>query len=129
MALRYSKSICFHQSDRRNEVFIEREPTMVIYFCIGFIIGFYGVLHFCSLPPHTVNNLPPQQTDQTFLYVGVITSEKYLSTRAQALYDTWGSRIPGRLEFFLNTQIKHHSALPIVNLPGKYNATNLSHVI
>lgn len=55
-----------------------------------------------------------------FLYVGVISSGKHLTTRAQALYDTWGSRISGKLQFFINDlKSMRNSDLPIVNLPGE----------
>lgn len=34
------------------------------------------------------------------LFIGVMTSQKFLTTRAKGVHDTWGNKIPGRLVFF-----------------------------
>ena len=55
------------------------------------------------------------------LFVAVITAEKYLPTRARAVYDTWGSSVT-RISFFVgadcNTSHPTIQDLPIVKLPG-----------
>lgn len=35
------------------------------------------------------------------LYVGVMTAGKYVSTRGQAILDTWAKKVPGKLELFV----------------------------
>ncbi|XP_048028168.1 chondroitin sulfate synthase 3-like [Megalobrama amblycephala] len=42
-------------------------------------------------------HVPPANS---FLYVGVMTAQKYLASRAVAAYRTWTPSIPGRVEFF-----------------------------
>ena len=34
------------------------------------------------------------------LFIGVMTSQKFLTTRAKGVYDTWGNNVPGQLIFF-----------------------------
>ena len=58
---------------------------------------------------------------QKRLFVAVITAEKYLATRARAVYDTWGRSVT-RISFFVGADcnISHPAVrdLPIVRLPG-----------
>ena len=58
---------------------------------------------------------------QKRLFVAVITAEKYLSTRARAVYDTWGSSVT-QISFFVgadcNTSHPDIRDLPVVRLPG-----------
>ncbi|KAK9974717.1 hypothetical protein ABG768_022794 [Culter alburnus] len=42
----------------------------------------------------------PVPPANSFLYVGVMTAQKYLASRAVAAYRTWTPSIPGRVEFF-----------------------------
>ena len=55
------------------------------------------------------------------LFVAVITAEKYLPTRARAVYETWGSSVT-QVSFFVgadcNTSHPDIQHLPIVKLPG-----------
>nr|XP_033784856.1 LOW QUALITY PROTEIN: chondroitin sulfate synthase 3 [Geotrypetes seraphini] len=56
-----------------------------------------------------------------FLYVGVMTAQKYLDTRAVAAYRTWAPFIPGRVEFFSSQgsdEVALAEPLPVVSLPG-----------
>lgn len=59
-----------------------------------------------------------------FLYVGVMTAQKYLGSRALAVQRTWARFIPGRVEFFSsqqppNTGLGHPPPpLPVIALPG-----------
>ena len=58
---------------------------------------------------------------QKRLFVAVITAEKYLPTRARAVYDTWGRGVT-QISFFVgadcNTSHPAVRDLPIVKLPG-----------
>ncbi len=48
----------------------------------------------------------------SFLYVGVMTAQKYLASRAVAAYRTWTPNIPGRVEFF-SSEGSENVPLPI----------------
>ncbi|XP_039193337.1 chondroitin sulfate synthase 3 [Crotalus tigris] len=59
-----------------------------------------------------------------FLYVGVMTAQKYLGSRALAAQRTWARSISGRVEFFSSEGsvpppgLKGEQPLPVVALPG-----------
>nr|XP_021489789.1 chondroitin sulfate synthase 3-like [Meriones unguiculatus] len=59
-----------------------------------------------------------------FLYVGVMTAQKYLGSRALAAQRTWARFIPGRVEFFSSQQPPGAALgqppppLPVIELPG-----------
>ncbi|KAM9841308.1 chondroitin sulfate synthase 3 [Aulostomus maculatus] len=56
-----------------------------------------------------------------FLFVGVMTAKKYLSTRAVAAYRTWARSIPGKVEFFSSAgsgSVHVPVPLPVVSLAG-----------
>ncbi|KAM5300007.1 chondroitin sulfate synthase 3 [Ctenodactylus gundi] len=58
-----------------------------------------------------------------FLYVGVMTAQKYLGSRALAAQRTWARSIPGRVEFFSSQQPPSAGPgqpppLPVIALPG-----------
>jgi chondroitin sulfate synthase len=69
-----------------------------------------------TLPVESVHN-----SRKTLLFVGVMTAQKYLATRARAVYETWGREIPGRIAFFTSaTSVppSNRPDLPIVRLRG-----------
>ena len=49
------------------------------------------------------------------LFIGVVTAQGLLSTRAMGIYNTWGGRA-GKLVFFSSPG--DNQGLPVVNLPG-----------
>ncbi|XP_077376575.1 chondroitin sulfate synthase 1 [Festucalex cinctus] len=54
-----------------------------------------------------------------FLFVGVMTAQKYLNTRAVAAHRTWAASIPGRVEFFSSEGSDAAAApVPLVALRG-----------
>lgn len=59
-----------------------------------------------------------------FLYVGVMTAQKYLSSRALAAQRTWARSISGRVEFFSSQgslpppALPGERPLPVIALPG-----------
>ncbi|XP_065670975.1 chondroitin sulfate synthase 1 isoform X2 [Hydra vulgaris] len=61
----------------------------------------------------------PKLKKKKFIFIGVMTAEKYLDSRARAVYETWGSDLKGygKLMFFASSQIKD-SDLPVVFLDG-----------
>uniref|UniRef100_A0A1B6M1P9 Hexosyltransferase n=1 Tax=Graphocephala atropunctata TaxID=36148 RepID=A0A1B6M1P9_9HEMI len=68
-----------------------------------------------SLDPSTL----PNNSQKGLIFVGVMTAEKYLATRAVAVYDTWGKAVPGKIAFFsseVSKQPKNCPDLPLVSL-------------
>ncbi|XP_070581160.1 chondroitin sulfate synthase 1-like [Ptychodera flava] len=59
------------------------------------------------------------QRNENFLFVGVMTAKKYLSSRAAAINRTWAESIPGKVTFFSSVDSNvSHLHLPLVSLPG-----------
>ncbi|CAK1541983.1 unnamed protein product [Leptosia nina] len=56
-----------------------------------------------------------QNSNRTLLFVGVMTAEQYLGTRAKAVYDTWAQDLPGRIAFF-SSEVSRAPGLPLVPL-------------
>ncbi|NP_001082817.1 chondroitin sulfate synthase 3 [Danio rerio] len=62
--------------------------------------------------------IPPANS---FLYVGVMTAQKYLASRAVAAYRTWTPSIPGRVEFFSSEgseRVPLPIPVPVISLTG-----------
>ncbi|XP_033845464.1 chondroitin sulfate synthase 3 [Periophthalmus magnuspinnatus] len=56
-----------------------------------------------------------------FLYVGVMTAKKYLTSRAVAAYKTWAHSIPGKVEFFSSAgsdTVPMPVPVPVISLTG-----------
>lgn len=51
------------------------------------------------------------------LFTGVMTAEKYLTTRAKAVWETWGKEVPGQLLIF-SSENSTSNQIPLVALPG-----------
>ncbi|XP_077418892.1 chondroitin sulfate synthase 1 [Vanacampus margaritifer] len=61
----------------------------------------------------------PAAGPANFLFVGVMTAQKYLNSRAVAAHRTWASSIPGRVEFFSSEGSDPAAApVPVVALRG-----------
>ncbi|XP_068131189.1 chondroitin sulfate synthase 1 [Hyperolius riggenbachi] len=56
--------------------------------------------------------------DNNFLFVGVMTAQKYLQNRAVAAYRTWAQSIPGKVEFFSSEGSDTSIPIPIISLQG-----------
>jgi chondroitin sulfate synthase len=52
------------------------------------------------------------------VFVGVMTAQKYLDTRAKSVYETWGRNIPGKISFFSRSGSSSAYDIPLVSLPG-----------
>ncbi|XP_070168255.1 chondroitin sulfate synthase 1 [Polyergus mexicanus] len=80
-----------------------------------------------SPPKASVRNMPRLNDDErinsstsSLLFVGVMTAQKYLDTRAKAVYETWGKELPGKIAFFSSessTVPENCPDLPLVPLP------------
>lgn len=72
-------------------------------------------------------NMPKLRDDEwinssatSLVFVGVMTAQKYLDTRAKAVYETWGKELPGKIAFFSSessTVPDNCPDLPLVPLP------------
>lgn len=66
-------------------------------------------------PNHIKRELLPRR----FIFIAVMTSEKYITTRARGVWETWGRNIPGRLVFFtgrMNHSSYYKQDMPIIQL-------------
>ncbi|XP_016102856.1 chondroitin sulfate synthase 1 [Sinocyclocheilus grahami] len=59
---------------------------------------------------------PAVPRSSSFLFVGVMTAQKYLNSRAVAAYRTWAKTIPGKVEFFSSEGSDTTIPIPIVAL-------------
>ncbi|KAH7961166.1 hypothetical protein HPB52_004345 [Rhipicephalus sanguineus] len=89
---------------------------------IGFVITSQILLwlnseNFCDSSPFKRTQATPKPR---LLFVGVMTAEKYLSTRALAIQRTWGKALSGRLAFFSSgsSHWDGEEKLPLVALRG-----------
>jgi len=58
---------------------------------------------------------------RSLLFVGVMTAERFLGTRAAAVWDTWGQELPGALALFAGASARPPPGrpdLPLVALKG-----------
>ncbi|XP_016428021.1 chondroitin sulfate synthase 1-like [Sinocyclocheilus rhinocerous] len=59
---------------------------------------------------------PAVTRSSSFLFVGVMTAQKYLNNRAVAAYRTWAKTIPGKVEFFSSEGSDTTIPIPVVAL-------------
>ena len=53
------------------------------------------------------------------LFAGIMTAEKFLDSRADVVYNTWGKTVPGRVVFFAGNESGNpRNTLPVVTLSG-----------
>lgn len=55
---------------------------------------------------------------KTLLFVGVMTANKYLNTRAPAVHGTWEKSLPGKMAFFSASTATSDYDIPLVGLKG-----------
>uniref|UniRef100_A0A6A7G7Z9 Hexosyltransferase n=2 Tax=Hirondellea gigas TaxID=1518452 RepID=A0A6A7G7Z9_9CRUS len=63
-------------------------------------------------------NKYPHNSDKNLLFVGVMTAQQFLDTRAVAVYETWAQQIPGKIAFFTSENSVSNSKIPIIRLKG-----------
>ncbi|XP_043099698.1 chondroitin sulfate synthase 1 [Puntigrus tetrazona] len=63
-----------------------------------------------------VTEKPAVPRSSSFLFVGVMTAQKYLNNRAVAAYSTWAKTVPGKVEFFSSEGSDTTIPIPIVAL-------------
>ncbi|KAK0087704.1 hypothetical protein PV325_000275 [Microctonus aethiopoides] len=115
--------------------------SAIIGFILGFLFGFF-ILNYRMIFNSTLNQYRGQRTGRSsnfkftssayvqnvnlnisqmnLVFVGVMTAEKYLDTRAKAVYETWGKEVPGQIAFFSSEYSRvpnNCKDLPLVSLP------------
>ena len=58
------------------------------------------------------------EPNKQLVFVGVMTAQKYLDTRARAVYETWGKTLPGKISFFSRQGSSSNYNIPLVSLKG-----------
>lgn len=77
-----------------------------------------------NLKVNVVEKIENAAPGRQLLLVGVMTAEKYIGTRAKAVYDTWGRSVRGKILFFTSegsdslTTNNTSEDLPVVRLKG-----------
>ncbi|CAF0940746.1 unnamed protein product [Brachionus calyciflorus] len=61
------------------------------------------------------NHIEPTKN---LVFIGVMTAQKFLDTRAKTVFTTWGSKIPGKMSFFSRSGSTSLYDIPLVSLPG-----------
>lgn len=64
------------------------------------------------------STLSKELNSKHLIFIGVMTAEMFLDSRAKAVHDTWGRNVPGKLEFFSSGTSQTKMELPVVSLPG-----------
>ncbi|GFS14983.1 hexosyltransferase [Elysia marginata] len=59
-----------------------------------------------------------EDTDDHFLFIGIMTARKYLDTRAFASSQTWVPRVPGKVVYFLGEGEEYKGDLNVIQLQG-----------
>nr|XP_027232086.1 chondroitin sulfate synthase 1-like [Penaeus vannamei] len=57
-------------------------------------------------------------SDKNLVFVGVMTANMYLGSRAKAVYETWGKRLPGKIAFFSSEASTTDVDIPLIRLRG-----------
>ena len=116
--------------------------VMLVKFTLGVLVGFIltqqmqnllavtnSCIHLTLSTLKTTNQpftLVTQQMEmeeedhsRQLLLVGVMTADKYIETRARAVYETWGRQVPGKILFFTaDGKNTTDLGLPVVRLRG-----------
>lgn len=73
--------------------------------------------HFMSQQTENIKIYTEVEPEKSLVFVGVMTAQKYLDTRAKSVYNTWGRDIPGKMSFFSRSGSSTQLDLPLVSLP------------
>ncbi|XP_042205381.1 chondroitin sulfate synthase 1-like [Homarus americanus] len=63
-------------------------------------------------------NTDVHNNPKNLLFVGVMTANKYLDSRAKAVYETWGKQLPGKIAFFSSEASTTDVDIPLIRLRG-----------
>ena len=71
------------------------------------------------LVDENINIYKDVEPTKNLVFIGVMTAQKYLDTRAKSVFKTWGKSIPGKMSFFSRSGSSSTVVdLPLVSLPG-----------
>ncbi|CAH1796566.1 unnamed protein product [Owenia fusiformis] len=108
--------------------------TMFVGVVLGLALGSWlrtrGNVKMCISNPmrmdtgllqHQVSTEPTltyEKPKDNMIFVGVMTAQKYLDSRAVAANQTWAKTIPGKVLFFSRSGSASNYDIPVVSLPG-----------
>ena len=73
-----------------------------------------------ELEANSKNKINIVRDRKHFIYIGVLTAQKYLQTRGRAIMDTWAKKVPGTVEFYVGEGVENVNdggpPLPLVKL-------------
>ncbi|XP_001638185.2 chondroitin sulfate synthase 1 [Nematostella vectensis] len=102
--------------------------TLLVGLVCGFTIALWLRQNLLPLPQRRCHmnfqkDIRPKSVSKELgtrklIFIGVMTAEKFLDSRAKAVFETWGKKVPGKLEFFSSSSSKNNLNLPVVSLPG-----------
>ncbi|KAL3277821.1 hypothetical protein HHI36_013163 [Cryptolaemus montrouzieri] len=89
-------------------------------FCFIFLLRFTSTVKNTCFNPIELNELHSEKYksskhDINLIMVGVMTAPKYFTTRAKAVYDTWGREVPGTIKFY-SSEGSSSSQIPLIAL-------------
>lgn len=108
---------------------------IAIGLCIGTVLKNYRALEIvkrCRLKPSgqkdalDIIGLKAEQTirnsQNNLVFVGVMTAKNFIEGRAQAVYDTWGKQVPGKIAFFSSEGSTSNQIplIPLKNVDDRY---------
>ena len=64
----------------------------------------------------------PHNSDKNLVFVGIMTAQQFLDTRAPAVYQTWASDVPGKVAIFAKEDAVSDNDIPIIRLAGTDDA-------
>ncbi|XP_076179933.1 chondroitin sulfate synthase [Ptiloglossa arizonensis] len=138
------EEVTYHPVMRKRRGLASAVLGLTVGLLLGFFIQSYRIfssnhhqranIYASSIPGPRVppielpaRNLPKLNEDErinssttSLVFVGVMTADKYLDTRAKAVYETWGKELPGKIAFFSSessTVPSNCLDLPLVPLP------------
>lgn len=75
---------------------------------------FYDMPKILSTSIYKHQKSPPKKG---LIFVGIMTAQKYIDTRAITIYKTWAQTFPGQIVFFVGADTKSvYNELPIIQL-------------
>lgn len=108
---------------------LSRSLRTLFFASVGILLGMFipKLLHdpkilcrqkkYAPLDTVESSQTSPPLLRKKMLFVGVMTAEKFLDTRAKAVYETWGKILPGKMMFFASSSSSRND-LPVVSLSG-----------
>lgn len=91
-------------------------------FCIAFFLSRSSRVSSCQAYLEQYSRKRHVKKTRDLLFVGIMTAEKYLDSRAKTIASTWKEHIPGDVMFFISNDTKHSGKLSTVRLNVKDNS-------